>query len=546
MSDWETIAPQRRSSDGWETIAPKTMKGAPHPGLNIEALGETAKDVVTGKYGKDILIGGLRGAAGIGSTILSPTGSAQENQERRTSIDQFFKENANPESLGFGVGKLGTEILGTSGLPGVFAKGAQVVGAAPKIVNALRSGGFNLGVPAAKTAIGKVGDMALRTAAGGVTGAGMAGLVDPESATTGAAIGAALPVGVKAAGAAGRGLRSLAEHTLGAVTGTGAEAVKQAVKAGATGSREFLENMRGESQFDDVVAAAKQGLRNMRAERSAHYRSGMVDIKADKSVLDMTPITAAVDDLKSAGSFKGKTINDESAGVVKKIADKVEDWAKDVPAEFHTPEGLDALKQAIGDIRDTTAFGTNARRAADNVYNAIKNQIQAQAPTYSKVMKDYSEASATLSEIEGALSLGEKAKKDTAIRKLQSLMRNNAQTNYGNRLNLAQILEQKGGVDLMPAIAGQSMSSWTPRGMTGAIEKGGLLAAAALAPKTLMLAPFTSPRLMGETLYGMGAAGAGADRALGGILGGGLSGPGISAALENPAIRNALIQSYSR
>ena len=129
---------------------------------------------------------------------------------------------------------------------------------------------------------------------------------------------------------------------------------------------------------------------------------------------------------------------------------------------------------------------------------------------YSQVMKDYELASKELTEITKTLSLGDKAAKDTAIRKLQSLMRNNAQTSYGNRLSLASQLERKGGIDLQSAISGQAMNTWMPRGMTGAITKGGglFLAGGAVANpatlSTLALMPAASPRLVGEGAYQLG------------------------------------------
>ena len=78
-------------------------------------------------------------------------------------------------------------------------------------------------------------------------------------------------------------------------------------------------------------------------------------------------------------------------------------------------------------------------------------------------MKAYSDASDQIMEIERALSLGKKASVDTGMRKLQSLARNNVQTNYGNRLSLARELEDAGGVSLLPSIARQARNSWTPR-----------------------------------------------------------------------------------
>jgi hypothetical protein len=161
------------------------------------------------------------------------------------------------------------------------------------------------------------------------------------------------------------------------------------------------------------------------------------------------------------GSFKGQVINKNAAGTVDEVSGLVNQWKALDPAEYHTPEGLDALKKAIGDIRDSVQFGTPGRKAADTAYNAVKAQIDFQAPTYAKVMKDYSQASDALTEVEKALSLGNKAAADTSMRKLQSLMRNNVNTNYGNRLDLAKKLEEK-GADILPAVAGQAASSMTP------------------------------------------------------------------------------------
>lgn len=548
MSDWETVSPQRRSSDGWETVSPS---GGGAVDFYKKAAGEVAD------YYKNVNMGALRGATRIGETLRSIPMPANMVIDRvlgdsdKNKAEAFFKENADPNSIAFQGGDLASQVAGTAGIGGVLAKGVTAAGqaiptlanVAPKIATALETGGVRIGAPAT-TFAGRVGDAAIRTGAGAVTGGAMAGLVDPEQAGTGAVIGGALPGATKVAGLAGNALKSAGEHILGAMTGTGSEAVRGAFKAGQVGSQEFLDNMRGKVSFEDVVDSAKQGLRNMRTERASHYRSGMVNIKGDKTVLDMTPILDEVTKMQASTNFKGKVINEKSGAILKEMADKVDDWAKSNPAEFHTPEGLDALKQSIGDIRDSTQFGTQARRAADGVYNAIKSQIDKQAPTYSKVMRDYAEASQTISEIERALSLGEKASKDTAVRKLQSLLRNNAQTNYGNRLALADKLQQRGGIDLGPSIAGQAMSSVMPRGMVGAVEKAGMVGAPFIAPQALALAPLTSPRLVGEAMYGMGRLSGGASNAINSMgipaLQSGRRGM-LDLALENPAYRALLL-----
>lgn len=489
----------------------------------------------------DFLAGAVRGAGSIGATIVDQVRSkladpvqqatpemfrprvtagldeAPRGKELRAAMDAGLQTmGAQPDSLAYKGGQLAGEIAGSAGVGGALGKGMAAVPALAKFAPVVQSGGLTLG-PAATGSY--AANLALRAAGGAANGAATASLINPEMAAEGAIAGAALPVAVKGAQYAGKGATALTKNALGRMTGTSPETVSAAFQAGQSRSQEFLKNMRGEASFDDVVDAAKSGLEKMRADRAAQYRSGMLDISADKTVLDFAPIDSAMRKVQEIGSYKGIQTNKNAAGIVDELSSTIDQWRQLNPAEYHTPEGLDALKRAIGDIRDATQFGTPARRAADAVYNSVKSEITKQAPVYSKVMGDYAKATEALKETEKVLSLGERSSKDTAIRKLQSLMRNNAQSNYGNRLSLAQQLEEKGGVQLAPAIAGQAMNTWMPRGMAGQIQAGTIGLGGYLNPAVLAALPFTSPRLMGETAYRAGllssaAAGAG-DQAAG-------------------------------
>jgi len=121
-------------------------------------------------------------------------------------------------------------------------------------------------------------------------------------------------------------------------------------------------------------------------------------------------------------------------------------------------------------------------------------------------MSDYSEASDLIDEATKALSLGEKATADTALRKLQSVMRNNANTNYGARLASVQALEEAGGRPILPQLAGQALSDWTPRGIQRATAPtaGAGLALTGNIPAALAFAAMSSPRIVGETMHGAG------------------------------------------
>jgi len=310
----------------------------------------------------------------------------------------------------------------------------------------------------------------------------------------------------KTADIGGQGVK----QALGLTTGVGGESIGQAYKAGLAGGEaaEALKaNMRGNVEQTAVLDAAKQNLAELGRQRQQAYRANMQNIKGDKSVLDFTGIDKAVTDAQSKVVFKGKIKNEAAAQKLAEVEAKVADWKSLDPADFHTPEGLDALKQSIGETLESIPFeSTQQRLVVGEVYNAVKNEINKQAPTYAKTMKAYADASEQIKEIEKALSLGKKASVDTAMRKLQSLMRNNVNTNYGQRLKLAQELEAAGGRQLMPSLAGQSLNQLVPRGIQGATSIPTSLGAFSLGglPLTLAYGTVSSPRLAGEAAYGAG------------------------------------------
>lgn len=190
--------------------------------------------------------GALRGAGSIGATILAPVDmisdamdgkglSLQSNRTRRADIDSglAYFLGADPDSLLYKAGKLGGEVAGTGGTGGLLAKGLASVPAiasrAVPLMNAVRTGGFTTGAPAATTLAGKAADLGVRTAGGAITGGASAALVNPDETGSGAAIGAALPGAAK-------------------VVGTGAQAV----------GNKLLSMVRGGAVSPEVAALARR------------------------------------------------------------------------------------------------------------------------------------------------------------------------------------------------------------------------------------------------------------------------------------------------
>ncbi len=373
--------------------------------------------------------------------------------------------------------------------------------------------------------VGLIADLSVALTGGAGLAARAPGVVGRTAATVGKVGNIVDPIVAtgRAAGKAG----SLGMHLL---TGLGDNVLETAAAAGAKGNRAFIDHMRGNSDPIEAVNLAKTALDTLRQERSAAYKAGMAGVKADPTVLDYTPVNDALTDAASNVNFNGIAKSKKAEKTLGKIQAVVQQWqSQPVGTPFHTAEGFDALKQAIGEIRQSTDPGTLSRNIADSVYNATKGTIVKQAPVYADTMLGYSDASEKLNELMKTFSLGEKSSVDTSLRKLQSIMRNNVNTNYGQRAKLGDELAKR-EPNLLPSLAGQATNTWLPRGLARAGLHGAVgLGAAYMSPATLPLLLASSPRLAGEAAYVAG-------KGLGGVKSVaskvGLTGPRVPATLR--------------
>lgn len=412
--------------------------------------------------------------------------------------------------------------LGAAEKAGMIDQGGEYSGKLDKIGGFFkdRYGGVeNIKNTLATDPVGAAADAATVLSGGGGLAArapGIVGRVGEVASTAGRMVDplSAVSAGVRGAGQVG------SEMIGGMMTHTGGKSLRAAAEAGYEGgeaAKVFQANMRGAEPLENVVADARNAVRKIRQERGAEYREGMTGVGADKTVLDFGKIDDALIDVANVKTYKGQNISPKTQEIRTEIAQEIQNWRSLNPAEYHTAEGIDALKQKIGDIRDATPFATPQRVVADRAYQAIRQTIVDQVPEYAKVMKGYEEASKQIKELERALSLDPKASIDTALRKLQSVLRDNVNTNYGQRAKLAEFLVNAGAPNLMEKLAGQALSTWTPRGLAklvgteilatgaGALGAGTALGAAGAGALAL---PLMSPRLMGEASYYTGKAAA--------------------------------------
>ena len=329
-----------------------------------------------------------------------------------------------------------------------------------------------------------------------------------------------LTLALKGTAAAITGGGKLAGEYAGAMSGTGAgvshtvEQAKLGAKEGAwlkRGERgeQLTTAMRGGGDLADILQIALRDLEVMKTQKQANYRANKALWTKDESILNFEAIEKALENADKMVNFKGQVINQKAFDAAIALRKMVDDWKALDPKTFHTPEGLDKLKQQMYSVVEGVPVeNATAVALAKNIYHATKKTIVNQAPGYSKAMKEYTEATELIQQLEKTLSLNNKAQIDTAIRKLNSLMRDNVNTNYGQRMKLARQLEDAGGEFFMPGLAGHQMKSLMPRSIQGAvvptIATGAAVTRGANLPSAAAMMATASPRIVGETANAIG------------------------------------------
>ena len=277
-------------------------EAAPQPTEQTLAVRKAEEERGKGTLRQNLAAGLVRGAGSIGATLMWPIDKAEDmirgdreqtlstlitgdkpisrNEERRAAMtDALRLAGANPDSTAFTVGKIGGEIAGTAGVGGALANGlARVPGAAaamPGVINAIRTGGMTTGTAVAPGAMNALTNLGTRAVGGAVTGGLSAGLVDPEQAGMGAAVGGALPVVMRGAGALGnaagrviRGPQQAPELTAAIEQARQAGYVIPPTQAKPTLSNRLLEGFSGKITTAQNASARNQTVTNRLAAQT--------------------------------------------------------------------------------------------------------------------------------------------------------------------------------------------------------------------------------------------------------------------------------------
>lgn len=226
LADWDSIPVQKQPQKeqqptdilaDWDSIPTSTDKIPP---LRVSHARPNSPDSMVGRLAS----GAALGVADLGNTVLNavtaPVGKvipavAQWNRTRNADFEALT--DANKDSTAFNVGRVGGNVAATLPVGGVLGSGvraaAPILGrlgvSAPTVealANSVASGGMRTG----GTTSG-LGNLALRTTGGAITGGASTAAVNPNDAGAGAVVGAVLPGYVKAMGVAGSKVAQLTD-----------------------------------------------------------------------------------------------------------------------------------------------------------------------------------------------------------------------------------------------------------------------------------------------------------------------------------------------
>lgn len=472
--------PPPRAPEGpvsWGDVPAKALSNLPGSALNFgkAMLSPVLHPVQTYEAVKDLGSGALSKAGGLLGVQQNP----DEKATREKTLDaliQHYKDTYGSEE--------GIKKALQNDPVGVMADASMLV----------TGGGSALA--RAPGMLGKVGEL---TAAAGRT-------INPVNV----ALSAARPV----TEAAAKGLA----YPLSLKSGAPLDSLHAAVDAGKTGSTAFVDQLRGRVEPSAIVDAAHDAVSQLAQKRRDDYLSSKAGWAANNTPVDYSKINQALTNAQKDVMHGNQVYRPAAKEMLDAMSDVIMDWQTTPNAggiNYHGIEGVDKLKQKIGDIRSMSKPGTPEEAMGARIYNAIKNTLTEHDPNYQTAMGQYGEASDLLKQLKNTMSLNPKAATDTTLRKL---LLGQKQVD-GNKASLLSELKEI-NPEIGNMIAGHILHSALPVGL-----KGGVGAALSMSGHgASVLGGFagvdpvsiaaniasSSPRLAGEALYGAGKLASGA------------------------------------
>lgn len=386
---WIVKNADKRGTPEFDTVAAayKDAKGGA-PAVAATAAPSHWDEFVEGLKSSPVTqagLGAIRGAAGIGATIMQPfqaledklTGGAA-NKDTRAGIEGGTAAlGGDTHSVAFQSGKLGAEFAGTAGVGGVIAAPVKLLArsapAVAPLANAIETAGFSTGRP---NALSRAADIGTRSVGGAINGAASTALVDPDSATTGGVVGGLIPGAAKVAGGAGNAIGK-------AIRGAGAspEVAALAKRAKELGIDIPADRLVDSKPLNAIASALNYVPFSGRAATESRMEA-QLNTAASKLMGQDTPnMTKAIRDAsKDLGAKFDATLQSTSVAFDQQLL-------QDVSRVYNTAEkelGSDALKPIAAQLDELVAKGASGTidgQAAYNIKRALDRIGSGNTPT---------------------------------------------------------------------------------------------------------------------------------------------------------------------
>lgn len=320
----------------------------------------------------------------------------------------------------------------------------------------------------------------------------------------GTTIGAGLPIVSAVGGAIYRNLTGLN-------TGAGKDIITRAIDNPDEVNNAIKKYAKTPEAQQSLVDSAKESLNSYLQQRNKQYGEAVSGLVAKEPISKQTVIDSFAKSLGNFGGdvkdgaivFRDTALNSAEQKSVKDVFSVVKKW-KDV-----TPQGLDTLRQRIGNEMTNFKFANNGRDSV--ILGAVKQnltkELSSKISGYADLLKSYGEQSATAKNLAAELSLKGTAKPATQLKQVMKIFKKDPSVLE----NLNKVMGEKEASQFLNEISGAVLSNWLPQsglmansaklGLEGAgIAAAGLLHANPIGIGTIAgVAATASPKIVGKT-----------------------------------------------
>ena len=288
----------------------------------------------------------------------------------------------------------------------------------------------------------------------------------------------------------------------------------KAVRAGGSRAKQFYGALRENIGPIDVLDDFRSSINRVKETRRIQYQAQLPKLKLTEGTLSLKDVRVNLldklkDDFRVNYTLEdGRVILDFSDSTlsatgpqrrIQRLVNEIYDW-NDISVQ-----GLDILKQRIGDIHEPGTRFARSNVIVDETYDSLRNLLIDNVDGYKKLVGDYEFLSNALADFDRILG-GGSINPETALSKMTSVLRESPTAELRN--TVIQQLEELSGKPIVDQIAGLELSQKVPKNLVGRSIAAGALMGGALEVEALFpllrVMPFTSPRLVGEFFGALG------------------------------------------